>query len=234
MARPLRNEFAGALYHVTSRGNERRPIFRNDHDRRTFLSFLGEAGARFGRSVSAHVLMINHFHLVDQTPEPNLSGGMHWLNGTYADWFNRRHKRAGHLFQGRFHAFIVEKEAHFAELLRYVVLNPVRAKMVERPEDYRWSSYRATAGLETPPSWLDVTAALVWLDPDRETANRAYREFVHAKIGCEERLWDKVTNAIYLGTEEWTRRMRKVVEAKPRSTDHPRVQRAAVGRRSRR
>jgi REP element-mobilizing transposase RayT len=229
MARPLRNEFAGALYHVTSRGNERRPIFRNDHDRRTFLSFLGEAATRFGWSVSAYVLMTNHFHLVIQTPEPNLSRGMQWLNGTYADWFNRRHKRVGHLFQGRFHAFIVEKEAYFAELLRYVVLNPVRAKMVERPEDYRWSSYRATAGLETPPPWLDVSAALAWLHPDRDTAQRAYREFVQAKIGCEERLWDKVTNAIYLGTEEWTRRMRKVVEAKPRSTDHPRVQRA-VGR----
>ena len=229
MARPLRNEFAGALYHVTSRGNERRPIFRNDHDRRTFLSVLGEAATRFGWSVSAYVLMTNHFHLVIQTPEPNLSRGMRWLNGTYADWFNRRHKRAGHLFQGRFHAFIVEKEAYFAELLRYVVLNPVRAKMVERPEDYRWSSYRATAGLETPPPWLDVSAALAWLDPDQDTAQRAYREFVHAKIGCNERLWDKVTNAIYLGTEEWTKRMRKLVESKPRSTDHPRVQRA-VGR----
>jgi putative transposase len=229
MARPLRHGFAGALYHVISRGNERRPIFRNDRDRRTFLSLLGEAATRFGWSVSAYVLMTNHFHLVIQTPEPNLSRGMQWLNGTYADWFNRRHKRAGHLFQGRFHAFIVEKEPYLAELLRYVVLNPVRAKMAERPEDHRWSSYRATAGLETPPPWLDVSAALVWLDPDRETAQRAYREFVHAKVGCEERLWDKVMNAIYLGTEEWTRRMRKVVEAKPRSTDHPRVQRA-VGR----
>ena len=128
--------------------------------------------------------------------------------------------------EGRFHVFIVEKEAYLAELLRYVVLNPVRATMVERPHDYRWSSDRATAGLETPPPWLDVSAALVWLDPDRETAQRAYREFVHAKIGCKERLWDKVTNAIYLGIEEWTRRMRKLVETKPSSTDHPRVQRA--------
>jgi putative transposase len=102
MARPLRNEFAGALYHVTSRGNERRAIFRNDHDRRTFLSFLGVAATRFGWSVSAYVLMTNHFHLIIQTPEPNLSRGMQWLNGTYADWFNRRHKRAELLFQGRF------------------------------------------------------------------------------------------------------------------------------------
>src|SRR5215217_7422686 len=137
MARPLRIEFAGALYHVTSRGNERRSIFRTDRDRRTFLTLLEQAAKRFRWSVTAYVLMTNHFHLVLQTPEPNLSRGMQWLNGTYAAWFNHRHQRAGHLFQGRFHAFLVEKETYFAELLRYVVLNPVRANMVERPENYR-------------------------------------------------------------------------------------------------
>jgi hypothetical protein len=173
--------------------------------------------------------MKNHYHLVIQTPQPNLSRGMQWMNGTYASWFNRRHKRSGHLFHGRFHAFLIEKEAYFAEVLRYVVLNPVRAKMVGRPEDYRWSSYRATAGLEPAPKWLDVNAALGWLAPEPKAAQEAYRQFVYAKIGCTERLWDKVTNAIYLGAEAWTRQMRKMVETKPRSTDHPRVQRA-VGR----
>jgi REP element-mobilizing transposase RayT len=229
MARPLRIEFAGALYHVTSRGNERRSIFRNDGDRRMFLTLLGQAVKRFHWSVTAYVLMTNHFHLVIQTPEPNLSRGMQWLNGTYAAWFNHRHQRAGHLFQGRFHAFLVEKEAYFAELLRYVVLNPVRAKMVVRPEDYRWSSYRATAGLEVAPAWLDVASALAWLTEEPAAANTAYRDFVLEKIGCEDRLWDKVTNAIYLGNEQWTKRMRKLVESRPRSTDHPKRQRA-VGR----
>ena len=229
MARPLRIEFAEALYHVTSRGNERRAIFRSDRDRRTFLTLLGEAVKRFRWSVTAYVLMTNHFHLVIQTPDPNLSRGMQWLNGTYAAWFNHRHNRAGHLFQGRFHAFLVEKEAYFAELLRYVVLNPVRAKMVERPEVYRWSSYRATAGLETAPAWLDVASALAWLDADPAATETAYRQFVLDKIGCEDRLWDKVTNAIYLGNEQWTKRMRKLVESRPRSTDHPKRQRA-VGR----
>src|SRR6266567_1165722 len=160
MARPLRIEFPGALYHVTSRGNERRPIFRSDRDRLDFLDFLGQAARRFGWSVTAWVLMTNHFHLVIQTPEPNLSRGMHWLNGAYAGRFNRRHKRWGHLFGGRFKSFLIEKEAYLTEVLRYVVLNPVRAGMVERPEDYRWSSYRATAGLEAAPEWLDVDAAL--------------------------------------------------------------------------
>jgi REP element-mobilizing transposase RayT len=229
MARPLRIEFAGALYHVTSRGNERRAIFRSDRDRRTFLTFLGEAVKRFRWSVTAYVLMTNHFHLVVQTPDPNLSRGMQWLNGTYAAWFNHRHKRAGHLFQGRFHAFLVEKEAYFAELLRYVVLNPVRAKMVEGPEAYRWSSYRATAGLEVAPAWLDVGSALAWLDVGPSATMTAYRHFVLEKIGCQDQLWDNVTNAIYLGSEEWTKRMRKLVESRPRSTDHPKPQRA-IGR----
>ena len=114
MARPLRIEFAGATYHVTSRGNERRSIFRSDRDRKMFLEFLAAATRRFGWSVSAFVLMTNHFHLVIGTPEPNLSRGMQWLNGKYAGWFNARHDRCGHLFQGRFKAVLVEKEAYFA------------------------------------------------------------------------------------------------------------------------
>jgi REP element-mobilizing transposase RayT len=228
MARPLRIEFPGALYHVTSRGNGRRPIFRSDYDRQTFITLLGQAVKRFRWSVTAYVLMTNHFHLVIQTPEPNLSRGMQWLNGTYAAWFNHRHERVGHLFQGRFHAFLVEKEAYFAELLRYVVLNPVRANMVERPEAYRWSSYRATAGVEVAPPWLDVGSALSGLAADATTV-AAYRQFVMEKIDCRDRLWDKVTNALYLGREEWTKRIRKVVESRPRSTDHPKAHRS-VGR----
>jgi putative transposase len=229
MARPLRIEFAGALYHLTSRGNERRNIFRSDRDRKAFLVFLGIAAKRFGWSVTAWVLMSNHFHLVVQTLEPNLSRGMHWLNSAYAGWFNRTYGRSGHLFQGRFKAFLIDKEAYFAEVLRYVVLNPVRAKMVERPEQYKWSSYRATAGLEKAPEWFDLDAAMQLFGDARESAHAGYRDFVLAKIGCEDRLWDKLTNQLYLGTEEWTKTMRKRVESKPRSTDHPRIQRA-VGR----
>jgi putative transposase len=157
MARPLRIEFPGAVYHVTSRGNEKRRIFKNDRDRKAFLDFLAETAKRFGWSITAWVLMTNHFHLVLQTPEPNLSRGMHWLNGSYAGWFNHEHKRWGHLFGGRFKAFLVEKEAYFTEVLRYVVLNPVRAGLATAPEKYRWSSYRSTAGLDAtgvdPVSW---------------------------------------------------------------------------------
>jgi REP element-mobilizing transposase RayT len=227
MARPLRLEFNDALYHVTSRGNERRPIFRTNRDRQTFLLFLGMAVRRFGWSLTAWVLMTNHFHLVLKTPEPNLSKGMHWLNSTYANWFNRTHGRCGHLFQGRFKAFLIDEESYFAEVLRYVVLNPVRAKMCERPEEHRWSSYRASAGLEDAPEWLDVMAVHCLFGPDAATAQPLYREFVLAKIGCDDRLWDKLTNQFYLGSEDWLKKMRGQIETKPRSTDHPRTQRAA-------
>jgi REP element-mobilizing transposase RayT len=229
MARPLRLEFADALYHVTSRGNERRPIFRTIRDRQQFLLFLGIAVKRFGWSLTGWVLMTNHFHLVMQTPEPNLSKGMHWLNSRYANWFNRTHGRCGHLFQGRFKALLVDREAYFADVLRYVVLNPVRANLCARPEEYRWSSYRATAGLEIAPDWLAVEPVYRLFAADKKTAQPLYRDFVLAKIGCEDRLWDKVTNQFYLGAEEWCKTMRAQVETKIRSTDHPRTQRA-VGR----
>jgi len=229
MARPLRIEFEGALYHVTSRGNDKQRIFRSREDRIEFLAFLGQVTQRFGWSITAWVLMTNHFHLVIQTAQPNLSRGMHWLNSTYAGWFNRKHKRSGHLFQGRFNAVLVEKETHFAEVLRYVVLNPVRAHMVEKPEDYKWSSYRATAGYDDAADWFDAKSALAFFHPDMSQAMADYRDFVQAKIGSEESLWDNITNGIFLGTEEWAKRMRRVVETEPRSTDHPRRQRS-VGR----
>jgi REP element-mobilizing transposase RayT len=229
MARQLRIEFPGAVYHVTSRGNERRSIFRSDRDRKAFLDFLGSTAQRFGWSVTAWVLMNNHFHLMIQTPQPNLSRGMQWLKGSYAGWFNDRHERSGHLFQGRFKAFLIEKESYFAEVLRYVVLNPVRAGIVQQPEAYRWSSYRATAGLDDAPDWLDVKAALEAFSDDRADAQLRYREFVSDRIASSDCLWDQLTNGMYLGTDDWTKRMRAMVESRPRSTDHPKAQRA-VGR----
>jgi putative transposase len=229
MARPLRIEFAGALYHVSSRGNERRSIFRSDRDRKAFLGFLASAADRFGWSITAWVLMNNHFHLVIQTPEPNLSRGMQWLNGSYAGWFNDRHERCGHLFQGRFKAFLIEKESYFTEVLRYVVLNPVRAGIVQQPEAYRWSSYRATVGLDNAPAWLDVNAVLSAFSDDRADAQIQYGQFVLDRIVGSDRLWDRLTNGMYLGSDDWTKRMRSMVESRPRSTDHP-IKQRAVGR----
>src|SRR6185369_14352378 len=129
MARPLRLEFEGALYHVTSRGNERSPIFRDDRDRTKFLEILGSIASVSRWAVHAYCLMGNHYHLLLETPRPNLSAGMQRINGRYTQWFNRRHRRAGHLLQGRFKAILVERDPHLLELCRYVVLNPVRAGM---------------------------------------------------------------------------------------------------------
>jgi REP element-mobilizing transposase RayT len=224
----MRIEFPGAVYHITSRGNERRDIFRDDDDRRKFLELLGEVVRRFGWIVTSYTMLDNHFHLVIETPAPTLSRGMQWLNGTYAAWFNRRHKRWGHLLGDRFHALLVEKESYYLELLRYVVLNPVRAKMVERPEQYAWSSYRATAGYETAPEWLRVEE-IAALFGDTLNWRENYKRYVDEKLTSEERLFDKVERQLYLGTEEWVASMRKLVESKLRSDDHPRAQRT-VGR----
>jgi REP element-mobilizing transposase RayT len=139
---------------------------------RRFCSSSGQATRRFGWSVTAWVLMTNHFHLVLKTPDPNLSKGMQWLNSAYANSFNRIHRRGGHLFQGRFKAFLIDEESYFADVLRYVVLNPVRATMCARPEEYRWSSYRATAALEAAPDWPDVRAVHRLFGPDVRQAGR--------------------------------------------------------------
>jgi putative transposase len=229
MARPLRIEFPDAVYHVTSRGNERRKIFRDDVDRRMFIELLSKAVKRFGWSVTAWVLMTNHFHLVLQTPEPNLSRGMQWLNGRYSSWFNRRHKRCGHLLQGRFKSILVEGENYLREVIRYTVLNPVRAGMVALPEQYRWSSYRSSAGIDAVGECLDSASLLNLFDHDPSVGRQLYQEFVMARVDSQERLWDQVLNGMYFGSEVWAKRMRKMVESRPRSTDHPKAHRA-VGR----
>ena len=147
MARPLRIEFPGALYHVTARGNARAPIFLEDADRQLLLATLGDANERHGWLCHAYCLMPNHYHLLLGTPDANLSRGMRQLNGLYTQRFNRRHDRVGHVFQGRFKGILVEREAHLLELARYIVLNPVRAGIVACAEAYRWSSLRATQDL---------------------------------------------------------------------------------------
>lgn len=154
MSRPLRLEFPGAIYHVTSRGNARQAIVADDRDRSQWLTLLAHVVARYGWLCHAYCLMDNHYHLLIETPQPNLSLGMRQLNGRYTQAYNRRHARVGHLFQGRFTAILVEKEAHLLELCRYVVLNPVRANLVTHPRLWAWSSYRATVGETKAPVWL--------------------------------------------------------------------------------
>jgi putative transposase len=155
MARPLRIEYPGALYHITSRGNEKKPVYKNDQDREDFLSTLHQVNKRYHWLCHAYCLMDNHFHLLIETLQGNLSLGMRQLNGVYTQKFNNRHGRVGHLFQGRYKAILIQKDSHLLEVCRYVVLNPVRARLVEEPGGWRWSSYGATAGEATPPCVLD-------------------------------------------------------------------------------
>lgn len=156
MARPLRIELAGGLYHVTSRGDGQNAIYLDDGDRQGWLRLLGEVCKRFNWRCHAHCLMTNHYHLVVETPDGNLSRGMRQLNGVYTQSFNRRHSRVGHVFQGRYKAILVEKESYLLELARYVVLNPVRAQLVVEAEEWAWSSYRAMIGQAAAPPWLET------------------------------------------------------------------------------
>jgi REP element-mobilizing transposase RayT len=168
MARPLRIEFAGALYHVTSRGNRRADIFLDDEDRGRFLAGLRSVIERYRWLCSAYCLMDNHYHLLIETPAANLSQGMRQLNSVYTQAFNRRHGGVGHVLQGRYKAILVEADAYLLELARYIVLNPVRAGMVRGAGDWPWSSYRATAGDgaasgagdQAVPSWLALDKLL--------------------------------------------------------------------------
>ena len=184
MARPLKLEFAGAVYHVTSRGDGREDIYLDDDDRQDWMAELSLVCDRFNWVVHAFCQMTNHYHLLVATVDGNLSAGMRQLNGIYTQRFNRRHGQVGHLFQGRYKAILVQKEAHLLELSRYVVLNPVRAKMVSRPEQWRWSSHVAVLDNRAAPDWLDTDWLLGHFGRQRNRARQAYEAFVMAGKGA--------------------------------------------------
>ncbi len=228
MARPLRIEYDGALYHVTSRGNEQRPIFKDDTDRNFFLGTLAHVNQRFHWLCHAYCLMGNHYHLVIETPDGNLSQGMRQLNGVYTQAFNRRHHRTGHLFQGRFKGILVQKDSHFLEVCRYAVLNPVRAKLVKHPREWRWSSYRATAGLAAVPPWLTDSEILSHFGQRRRLAQEKYRSYVADGIGSAS-LWEQLEAQSLLGLEGFAAALTSHVAGKRKVREIPRGQRL-VGR----
>ena len=201
MARPLRLEFPGAVYHVTSRGNARQRVFFTDRDWQLFLDTLAHVISRYGWLCHAYCLMDNHYHLLVETPRANLSLGMRQLNGIYTQSFNRIHNRVGHLFQGRFKAILVEKDSYLLELCRYIVLNPVRVKSKVQAQAWKWSSYRATAGLSAAPEFLTIDWVLKQVGGSRPTAQQRYREFL--KEGIEKRPWEHLKGQIYLGSDEF-------------------------------
>ena len=202
MARPLRLEYAGALYHITSRGDRREDIYLDDEDREAWLEVLTTTCERFNWVVHAYCQMSNHYHLLVETVDGNLSRGMRQLNGIYTTKFNRRHGLVGHLFQGRYKSILVQKGDHLLELSRYVVLNPLRAGMVDRLEEWRWGSYLAVTGQQAAPKWLDCDWLLNQFGATRSEAIAGYQRFIAEGRGLGSPL-EQVRNQLFLGDEQF-------------------------------
>ena len=207
MARALRIEYPGAVYHVTSRGDRGERIFEDDRDRQMFLGVLESVVGRFTWVCHSYCLMGNHYHLLVETPQPNLSRGMRQMNGVYTQRFNRRHGRVGHVFQGRYKSIVIEKDPHLLEVCRYTVLNPVRAGIVTQPRQWRWSNYCATAGLREPPTFLDTQWVLSQFAARRTEAQREYRRFVREGLDAPSP-WKRLVGGLVLGGEEFVAQCR--------------------------
>lgn len=228
MARPLRIEFPGAVYHVTSRGNARSNIFFDDQDRKLFLKTLSSAVETYNWLCHAYCLMDNHYHLLIETPDGNLSQGMRQLNGIYTQAFNRRHQTVGHLFQGRFKAFLIEKESYLLEVVRYIVLNPIRAKMVKHPKVWGWSSYQATAGMKKVPDFLTTDWILGRFYKNRKKAQKSYQGFVMDGIKSESPFKD-IQKGVVLGDLEFIDKIKNLIQSPETVKEIPRAERM-VGR----
>ncbi len=230
MARPLRIEFAGALYHITARGDGREDIYLSDADREQFLTVLAQVCERFNWYCHAYCLMSNHYHLLIETPDANLAKGMRQLNGVYTQRFNRTHSRVGHVFQGRYKAVLVEKQTYLLELARYIVLNPVRAKMVRSAQNWLWSSYRASAGLAEIPPWLRVDWLLAAFAKRRSTAMQAYAQFVAEGKG-QSSPWLELKGQIFLGSDQYVAKMQKKIASDRDLSEIPQSQQRPPPRR---
>ena len=224
MARPLRLEFRGALYHVTSRGDGQESIYQDDPDRECCLEVLAGTVERFHWRVHAYCLMGNHYHLLVETPDANLAHGMRHFNGVYTQAFNRRHRRVGHVFQGSYKAILVQKDSYLLELARYIVLNPVRAGMARSAKDWPWSSYRATAGLTLVPDWLDTDWILSAFGQRASHARERYRAFV-AEGKNQPSPWEQLRNQIYLGNETFVNRLQRRLSPDKDLSEIPAAQR---------
>lgn len=227
MARPLRLQFPGGIHHVTARGNDRRAVFEDDADCSRFLIVLASVVARYHVHCHAYCLMGNHYHLLLETPEGNLSVAMRQLNGVYTQRFNRRHERCGHVLQGRFGAQVVDGDAYLHEVCRYIVLNPVRAGLVSHPRDWGWSSFRATAGEAAAPGFLTVDWVRALSGTTSEAPAAAYVRFVEAGIGREAGLLDQFKSKPALGDTAFVGRLAEHARAAKRCTEIPRAQRFA-------
>jgi putative transposase len=226
MARPLRLEFEGAYYHITSRGNLRDRIFFDVKDREKFLEILKRTKERYGYLLHAYALMDNHYHIFIETPKANLSQIMQNINTSYTVYINKRHKRFGHLFQGRFKGTIVDKENYLIVLTRYIHLNPVRARIVKRPEEYKWTSYREYIGSSNEKeSFVDTTETLSCFSKKKNAAIKAYREFVMDGINDDSSPLNEVEAGFILGSIQFKELIRKLLHVRKPDEEIPQLKR---------
>ena len=224
MAQPIRLDFAGALYHVTSRGDRREDIFETNVDRQSFLQVLADVCERYNWLCHAYCLMSNHYHLLIETPDANLSQGMRQLNGVYTQRFNHSNNQVGHVFQGRYKGILVEKQSYLLEVARYIVLNPVRVGMVRAAKDWPWSSYRATAGQVGVPDWLHVDWLLASFGRKKSIAVAAYCRFVSDGKG-QPSIWTDLRNQVYLGYADFVAEMQGLIDGDKELSEIPGSQR---------
>jgi len=224
MARPLRIDFPGGIYHVASRGNAKAEIFYDDADRRAFLEVVADSVERFNWLCHAYCLMANHYHLLIETPDGNLSQGMRQINSVYSQRFNRRHGRVGHLFQGRFKSILVDRQAYLLELCRYIVLNPVRAGIVDDPGKYPWSSYQGTIDRRKRPEFLTVDWLLSQFSSRVIKAEQEYQRFIQEGSG-RGAPWEELKGQCLLGGEDFVARLLPLLQDKSALSEVPRRQR---------
>lgn len=221
MARQLRIEYEGAFYHVTSRGNQKGEIFWDDMDREEFKRILERTKERYGYLLHAYVLMGNHYHLLIETPHANIKQIMQNLNTSYTVFVNRRHGRVGHLFQGRYKAYIVDKESYLLELGRYIHLNPVRAGIVKKPEDYKWSSYRDYIYGNKQGTITDTDDTLYSFSKRRAISASNYHEFVNAGFHAKPPLGEAVGSI--LGNKAFRESVLRYLKGIPDKTEIPEI-----------
>jgi putative transposase len=210
MARRLRIEYPGAYYHVYSRGNQKQPIFFSDDDRLYFLKILREAHERLSANFHVYCLMPNHYHFALESPEGNLSQIMHFINTGYSIYLNLKHDRCGHLFQGRFKAILLDAESYARVLTMYIHGNPVRKGLVERPEEFKWSSAGAYFGIVASPPWLKTEMIIRCFGGDLRTLRTEHDRYLNSKV-----IWSSIPEFAragrigILGNDEFVEKIRK-------------------------
>ncbi len=227
MSRQLRIEYSGALYHITSRGNGKAMIFLDDSDMHKFLDTLEICTKVFNFICHGYCIMGNHYHLLIETPDANLSAGIHRLNSIYAQYFNKQHDRIGHVFQGRYKAILVQRDSYLLELCRYIVLNPVRAGIVNHPAEYKWSSYSHTVGTTANSNpFLTIDWILAQFDSDFSLARRSYINFVMDGINADSPMKD-IRTGIFLGNKSFMESLTDRISEHKYDIDIPKEQRYA-------